>query len=378
MAEQPDRTPRPRTSQALRASDVAAVIAVVCAISVLTVVGFELYIRLTEGQTLTGGLVLGEMVRLTVGLSIAAMFLVLSWLLRALDRLTRTLDRLGALVTAAEQRTAPLSPAGAVVAASSRTALDPALGAQELLSEIRDTLLLNDEQRWARWQRMMARRREELERAVGSLLAQRRFVEAKNRVAQFEEAFGIDDRVAALHGHVDEATRQAERNDLREADEAYVVWRSNHEWEKALAHADELLKRYPASVRIGAWRDRVIRDRESVKAGQRARLVNEIREYSGKGQYRKALASARQLLEQHEHSEEAAAVRLQLETLEHNAEVELRQALERQIKELVRTKQFGEAAELAEQVIRQFPQSPQAEALRVQLPRLQERARESA
>ena len=74
----------------------------------------------------------------------------------------------------------------------------------------------------------------------------------------------------------------------------------------------------------------------------------------------------------------AAAVRQQMATLKANAEIETRQELENEIKELIRTKKFADALDLAQQVIANYPDSPQAEALRSQLPRLQQRAKETA
>ena len=86
---------------------------------------------------------------------------------------------------------------------------------------------------------------------------------------------------------------------------------------------------------------------------------------------------ARTLLDEYPDSAEATAVRGQMETLEANAEIETRQELENEIKDLIKHRRFAEALDLANQVITNYPESPQAEALRSQLPRLRQRAEET-
>jgi hypothetical protein len=65
---------------------------------------------------------------------------------------------------------------------------------------------------------------------------------------------------------------------------------------------------------------------------------------------------------------------MQLPTLKTNAEIEVRQRLEGQIMEYARQGRYIEAVDLAKKVIRDFPQSPQAQVLREQLGRLEELA----
>ena len=72
----------------------------------------------------------------------------------------------------------------------------------------------------------------------------------------------------------------------------------------------------------------------------------------------------------------ADKIREQLKTLQDNAEIEERQELEVRIQELIRAGHFEQAIELAEDVIRRYPMSPQAESLETLLPRIRELARQ--
>jgi Flp pilus assembly protein TadD len=65
---------------------------------------------------------------------------------------------------------------------------------------------------------------------------------------------------------------------------------------------------------------------------------------------------------------------VQIPTLETNWEIEKRQRLEAQIMDLAKRGRYMEAVELARKVIERYPDSPQAEALRLRLDRLVELA----
>ena len=70
----------------------------------------------------------------------------------------------------------------------------------------------------------------------------------------------------------------------------------------------------------------------------------------------------------------SAAIRPQLKTIRENAEIEERQEQERRIQEMIRTKQIPEAIDLAEDLLRRFPASPQADSLHKLLPKMRELA----
>jgi hypothetical protein len=107
---------------------------------------------------------------------------------------------------------------------------------------------------------------------------------------------------------------------------------------------------------------------------QRRRMYAEVQRFVTRKRWEEALAAARTFVERFEGSDDAEAVRMQIPTLEMNAEIEVRQQLEAQIMDLARHGRYIEAASLARRVIAQYPESPQAEALRSQISRLEELA----
>ena len=83
------------------------------------------------------------------------------------------------------------------------------------------------------------------------------------------------------------------------------------------------------------------------------------------------LAAARVFVERFPGCEESEALLMEIPTLKANAEIDARQFLEAKIMDCARHGRYIEAVDLAKKVIAQFPESPQAEALRKQLDRLQ-------
>ena len=118
----------------------------------------------------------------------------------------------------------------------------------------------------------------------------------------------------------------------------------------------------------------VRQQRETFRNTQLKRLADEIQKSVARKRWNDALHAARQLIEKYPDSPDAATIEEQLVTLPQNAEIEKRQQLEDRIRDLVQQHNFVQAEELARHVIATYPDSPQAQALAQQLPRLQELA----
>ena len=91
-------------------------------------------------------------------------------------------------------------------------------------------------------------------------------------------------------------------------------------------------------------------------------------------EWKAALAAATSLIQRYPKSPEAQALRMQLPTLRENAEIQTRQQMETQIRDLIKEHRFDDALRVAHELLDQYPDSPQAGVLRDQLPRLEEKA----
>ncbi|UCG34462.1 MAG: hypothetical protein JSU68_07430 [Phycisphaerales bacterium] len=356
-----------------RAADLLLVLAGLALFFTVLFTAYGLWERHTAGQPFTAHALFATLAQLVGGLALGAFFLALSWVLRVLEGLTRALDRfrssLGTLASDETPREARPVPPNFV-------SPDAIRRVRELLEEIRDYSLMAPEQKQGRWDRLLAHRRADLGETVQDLLRQKKFVDALHELDRFEELYGRDDETIALRRKYDAARRTAERRDLTEALDAYATLKTAREWDQAREMAEDLLSTDPQSLEIREWIGQINRDREQVSAEHRTGLVKEVQAHTGRREWRKALGVARALLDEYPDSAEAAAVRGQMDTLAANAEIETRQELENEIKELIKHRRFTEALDLANQMITNYPESPQAEALRSQLPRLRQRAEE--
>jgi len=100
----------------------------------------------------------------------------------------------------------------------------------------------------------------------------------------------------------------------------------------------------------------------------------EAQEASNAREWKKALQLATMVIQRFPRSPEAQALRMQLPTLQENAEIQIRQHMESEIRELIKQHRFDEALRIAHELLQQYPDSPQAAVLREQLPRLEEKA----
>jgi hypothetical protein len=86
--------------------------------------------------------------------------------------------------------------------------------------------------------------------------------------------------------------------------------------------------------------------------------------------WREALKAVEQLVEQFPDQNKTRRLAEQLPTLRQNAEIQTRKDLEEQFERHLHARRFTLAIEIAERIVHDFPQSPQAEQLRGMLPRL--------
>ncbi|NLE29284.1 MAG: outer membrane protein assembly factor BamD [Phycisphaerae bacterium] len=147
-------------------------------------------------------------------------------------------------------------------------------------------------------------------------------------------------------------------------------------WDKAVQHARTLLSNHPDMPQARELEAQVLSDRKKFRDEHLKRMAGDIQKLIARKRWNDSLGIARQLIEKYPDSVEAEALRLQMNTMEDNAEIEKRQELEEQIKDLVKRRNFIQAVEMAKYVIATYPSSPQAAVLRNQISKLEELAQE--
>lgn len=242
-----------------------------------------------------------------------------------------------------------------------------------LLREVRDISLLNDAQRGQRLAAQSRAVEEILEREVPALLREHNWIEARNRVQEARARFPNNTAWDKFERQIEQMRTQVEEHDIEAADRQVADLTALGAWDRVAEVVNELLQRHPDSIKVIEMSQRIRASKNKADAEQRARLMAQAQEATNKRDWQTALQCAITLAQRFPRSPESQALRMQLPVLRENAEIQARQRMEAEIREHVRQHRYSEALRMAQEVIEQYPGSPQAEALREQLPKLQEK-----
>jgi len=231
------------------------------------------------------------------------------------------------------------------------------------LEELRDIALLSDEQRGRMGERLSALQRERLRARVNEALDDRRLRDAREYLAGAVARFGPSaefDHLGQKIESVAEATEPlAHARAVRRIEKAI----SEGAWSAAEQLAKALAVEYPGSQPC----------RQLLEATQRGRRYTVVQQFTTQHRWSEALAAAEEFLKVYPESLEARTLGVEIQTLRQNAEIQRRKQYEALIKEHLRSQRFADALRLARHVIETFPESPQARALRKQIPVLERR-----
>lgn len=263
----------------------------------------------------------------------------------------------------------PQSPAD-----TGRGGPDLSLEVAQLLREIRDIALLNDAQRALRVRYQIEQTVRQLESEVPALLREHNWMEARRRVVVARERFPDHAGWAALENQIEQTRATIESRDVETASRQVADLIALEAWDRVGHVVRELLERHPDSTRARDLAERAARERDRAESAERSRLMTQAQEATSAKEWNTALTLVTTVIRKFPRSIEADTLRQQLPTLTANAEIQTRQRLEAEYRELVRMQRFDEAIRVAHDVIASYPNSPQASALRDQLPKLEEKA----
>jgi len=139
--------------------------------------------------------------------------------------------------------------------------------------------------------------------------------------------------------------------------------------------AQELLSRYPGAADAQALLETVRRESNAFRTEQQTRLYAELQKCAESRQWRRALDTANRLIERYPASKQARKALAQMDTITSNARIEEVRDLRARFRDMIRRKRFGEAADIAADVVKRFPETHVAKELSGQIPNLRKRAR---
>jgi len=247
-----------------------------------------------------------------------------------------------------------------------------------LMRELRDISLLNDEQRTLRLQAQGKAVLSLLQREVPVLLREHNWIEARERVQEARERFPTCSDWDEMERQIEEMRARVEARDIEAAKRQIDDLASLGAWERVAEVVNELLERHPDAPQAIELAQGLRAQRHRAEAEHRTKLMAMAQDAANQREWKTALATATSLIQQFPKSPEAQSLRIQLPTVQENLEIQLRQGMENDIRELIKAQRFDEAFRAANELIQQYPASPQAAALREQLPRLEEKAAAAA
>lgn len=287
----------------------------------------------------------------------------------ALERLEQSLRLLNNMQNRAEHA---ISPAAEAVPGSLNGR------AQQTLDQLRDFSLMSDEQR----QRYAARHW--AHRKATHLEAIERDVLVGNWVTAFAR---LDELEIVLPGdaQVTEMRERVESEQVSRLDEDVRVARGRlHQligaglWQQAEELAGAVQVKYPGKEEADRLAEDVRREREAWERESMERLFRDIAAASERRQWRQALLALEEFIRRYPLDPRAEALKLDLPRLQENAAAQERKEQEEHFKELLKRQRYEEALYVGRALIARFPQSATGTELSKMLPKVEELARQEA
>lgn len=286
----------------------------------------------------------------------------------------RRLERLSEQTAALEQHTAIQAQQSAAAPPPDRPDGDME-AIRRQLAELRETLLLPEDLRRRRFETLKEREFTTRLAAAEKLANSNDFHRAREQIQALVDRFGPDDRTRQMEAQIEQQAQAAQEMDFRHARDQIKDLMSLNQWDRAEQLSRELSEKYPQAKDPLALFQHVCRERQLFEQRHRIRLYEEIQQLANQRRWQEATQAAHQFITNFPTGPDTDALRARLDTLEANAEIQTRQQLEGDIKEHIRRREYWDALAVARRIIADYPFSPQANALRNQLPRLEELAR---
>ncbi len=241
---------------------------------------------------------------------------------------------------------------------------DAAARASWHLADAPDLAVLDPEEREPARERILANLQRRAAEQVIDAINARMLGRARLLLRDAEAYFPAAPTLEKLKERVEQAATRNEALDYARTKRLVAEAVSDGQWGLAERHAHALTFDHPDSSRCRQLWDNT----------RRARLRSHIQRCAELHHWAEALAASEEFLERFPEGAEAEALREQVDTLRANVEIQQRKQYESRFKELLQTHQYVDALRIAKRVVDRFPESPQAHALRDQIPLLEKRA----
>jgi len=289
----------------------------------------------------------------------------------AIERLEQALRLTSTLQTRSEPRTIT-EPAASSINIVGATRHPGAI------DELRDLMLMNDEQRKnfaeRHWQHRKRAHLDAIEREV--LVGD--WSSAFARLDELSIVIPGDSQVHELRERVESEQAARLEEDVRATRARLRPLMTAGMWPQAETLADSLRGKYPGRPEADGVIEDVRRERDAWERANSDRLFRDISAANQRRQWRGAVLAIDEFIRRYPLDPRSDALRLDLPTLQENAATHERKEAEEKIKDLVKQQRVAEAISLGESIVQKYPQSPTAAELNKLLPRLRDLAKQEA
>jgi len=244
----------------------------------------------------------------------------------------------------------------------------------KLLSDINENILLDEQNKQKKFEFLVNQKIQSALAEVETLINKSEWAGARaildTLIKKYPEKNELKEKLTRL----EERRREAFNQELAKTRKLINDFIAISAWDKAVKQAEVLLEKHPDAQEAKELVAQIGQEREKFRTEQIKRMEADIQRSITRKRWNDALQIAQQLIDKYPDSPEAELLREKMETLRANAEIEKRQQLEEQIKDLIKRRNFIQALELAKYVIQEYPDSPQAQALREQMEKMEELA----
>lgn len=273
----------------------------------------------------------------------------------------------------AEQSITRSNAASSTYAASSAPSVDTGAVVRSI-EELKEVVLLPEQERQRRFAQLVERAFQQRLQLAEQYARSRDFHRARQELDGLEQRFGRSERLNYARQQLERAAEAARAQDVANVTQHVNDLMQQTRWDEATRAVRELAQKHPESAEAQALVERVASERKAFAIQHRQRMYEELQTLASRRQWAEAADATRRFLATFPNDPEAEILRAQLKTLDANIEIQYRQRVEREIRSHIAQHRYWDALALARQLVAAYPLSPQANALRPQIPRLEELA----
>ncbi len=239
------------------------------------------------------------------------------------------------------------------------------------LKQLFEITLLPETERHAHAARLRSQKLNNLKERIHRVIAHQQYEQLEGLIGELQTSFANDPQAEEIRLSAWARRDAALATAVTHLNERVEGMMSIAQWQPAMDTVREQIARFGDQSDLVALLQRIEREYHAWREVAVNRIYAVTREAIDRREWRRALKSAEEIASRFSDHPRAMKIIQQLSTIRENAEIEHRQEMERNIQQFIRSRRFDDAIATAEELILQYPLSPQAAECRALVPKLE-------